>query len=88
VDGVGRTFAEALARKDYDGLAALLDPDVDFRALTPSRAGEATGPAGVVDVLRTWFEDDDEFEDRLEVTTDAFADRERVAYRLYVRSGG
>jgi ketosteroid isomerase-like protein len=79
----GRAFAEALARKDFEQISALLDPAVDFRGLTPNRAWEASGASAVVDdVLRLWFEPSDHLERLVEVTTDAVADRVRVAYRL------
>ncbi len=37
-------------------------------------------------MLTTWFEDSDEIEELVQVETDSFADRERVAYRLRVRN--
>ncbi len=84
---LGGEFARALAAKDFDRLAGLLAPDVDFRALTPRRFWEASAPADVVaGVLRQWFEDSDEIEALEQVETDAFADRERVAYRFRVRN--
>jgi hypothetical protein len=84
---LGRAFAEALAVKDFDRIAVLLDPDVDFRGLTPSRAWEASGARAVVDqVLRRWFEDSDEIEALVSVQTDSFADRQRVACRFAGRN--
>jgi hypothetical protein len=86
VDGVGRAFAEALARKDFAALAAALDPEVDFRGMTPSRVWEARDPDGVVAVLRQWFEPEDEIDELVAVETDGFADRGRVGYRLRVHN--
>jgi hypothetical protein len=64
-------------------VAALFDPEIDFRGLTPRRAWEATGPEQVVaDVLREWLEDSDHVDELVAVETDEFADRRRVAYRL------
>jgi hypothetical protein len=80
---LGATFARALAAKDFERIAELMDPQIDFHALTPRREWEAGDPETVVStVLRQWFKDSDEIEalDRLE--TDAFADRERVGYRF------
>ncbi len=80
---LGATFARALAAKDFDRVAELMDPEIEFRALTPRRDWEAGDPETVVsEVLQKWFKDSDEIEtlDRLE--TDAFADRERVGYRF------
>jgi hypothetical protein len=80
---VGQDFAEALARKDFDQIRSLLHAEIDFRALTPSRPWEASGPQAVVDdVLRRWFEDSDEIERLVSAESDSVADRERVSYRL------
>ena len=38
----GERFARALLAKDWNGVAAVLDPNVDFRGLTPGRAWEAS----------------------------------------------
>jgi hypothetical protein len=84
---LGRAFVEALAIKDFERLAALLDPQIDFRGLTPGRSWEVTGSIGVVEeVLRRWFEASDEIEQVLAIETDSFADRQRVGYRLQVRN--
>jgi hypothetical protein len=80
---LGATFAHALAAKDFEQIAQLMDPEIEFRALTPRRNWEAGDPGTVVsEVLQKWFKDSDEIEslDRLE--TDSFADRERVGYRF------
>jgi len=83
----GAAFAQALASKDYPRLRALLAPDVDFRALTPSRNWEAADSTTVVeDILQQWFEESDEIEQVENVETDSFADRERVGYRFTVRN--
>ncbi len=80
---LGRAFAEALGCKDFDQVSELLHPEIDFRGLTPGRAWEASGAQAVVDdVLRQWFEDSDELEQVISIETDAFADRQRVAYRF------
>jgi hypothetical protein len=82
----GSSFARAVAAKDYEAVTALLDPAIDFRALTPRRQWEAEGPEGVIEILRKWFEDDDEIESLEQVESDSFADRERVGYRFAVRN--
>ncbi len=72
--------------KDRARLREVLHPDVDFRGLTPSRNWEATGADAVIDeILAAWFEDSDQIE-TVKVEGDAFADRERVGYRLRVRN--
>jgi hypothetical protein len=81
---VAAAFAQALGQKDFAGVRALLDPDIDFRGLTPSRAWEASDPLGVEAILQQWFEPDDEIEAVEGIETDAFADRERVGYRFRI----
>ena len=84
---LGAAFATALAAKDFDAIRAMLHPEIDFRGLTPSRNWEASDPDAVIgSVLREWFEDSDEIEELVQVETDTFADRERVAYRFRVRN--
>jgi hypothetical protein len=84
---LGASFAESLAAKDFEAIRALLHPEVDFRGLTPRMNWEAGDPDEVIgSVLRQWFEDSDEIEELVQVETDTFADRERVAYRFRVRN--
>jgi len=86
-DNVGRRFAQALGRKDFEGVRAQLDPAIDFRALTPGRAWEASDAGGVInDALRHWFGDTDALEEILSIETESFADRRRVAYRFQGRN--
>jgi hypothetical protein len=87
MNDLGAEFARALSEKDFTRLSGLLDPEIDFRGMTPNRSWEASNPDAVISqILRQWFEDSDEIEglDRLE--TDSFADRERVGYRFRVRN--
>jgi hypothetical protein len=84
---LGAEFARALAVKDFARISELLDPEVDFRGLTPRRAWEAGNPDAVVSgILRCWFKDADVIErlDRLEL--DEVADRQRVGYRFIGRN--
>ncbi|MDQ6806760.1 MAG: hypothetical protein M3065_17775 [Actinomycetota bacterium] len=68
-------------------MAALLDSEIDFRGLTPSRSWEASGADAVLEtVLGHWFEDSDEIEQVVSLDTDAFADCQRVAYRFHVHN--
>ena len=84
---VGKDFAEALARKDFETINSLLHPAIDFRGMTPSRHWEADNPNDVTQgILRQWFEDSDHIEELVHVATDSFADRERVGYRFRVRN--
>jgi hypothetical protein len=82
---LGARFVRALADKDRDELSALLAPQIDFRGLTPSRVWEAGDADAVLSTLfDSWFEAGDEIEQLQRLETDAFADRERVGYRLAV----
>jgi hypothetical protein len=84
---LGSSFATALARKDFDRIRDLLHPEIDFRGLTPRRFWEGEEPEAVITgALREWFEDSDEILELLHLETDAFADRERVAYRFLIRN--
>jgi TusA-related sulfurtransferase len=49
--------AEAIASRDFARLAALFDPDVEFRALTPEGLQEATGADEVARLYGEWFGD-------------------------------
>jgi hypothetical protein len=82
----GRKFAEALARKDAATLTTLLTPAVDFKALTPRRAWEASDPAEVVEIVfGSWFEDDDHIDAVVEVTDgDDVEDTHQVGYRFAI----
>jgi len=85
---VGEQFARALAAKDFDRVAELLHPEVDFRGMTPSRFWEAIGSAQVVDeVLTSWFEDQDVIEAVVELDTGRMVDRDRVAWMRVLCSG-
>ena len=84
---LGTSFAEALAKKDFDAVTALLHPEIDFVGLTPRRTWEAGNPADVVQgILRQWFEDSDEIDELVTLETDSFADRERIGYRFRVHN--
>jgi hypothetical protein len=80
-------FGRALAAKDHDRLRQLLHPTVDFRGMTPGRIWEGTSPEDVVAALQVWFDEDDVIEGIDLLETAAFADRQRVGYRLRVRNG-
>ena len=84
---VAEAFARAVAAKDHDRVRSLLHPELDFRAMTPSRISEAADPEDVISALRVWFEEGDRIDGLDMVETDAFADRERVGYRVRVHNG-
>jgi hypothetical protein len=79
---LGAQFAEALTAKDFDRVAELLHPAVDFRALTPNKVWQASDPQHVVDdILREWLGEATEVEELIAVQSDAFASCQRVGYR-------
>jgi hypothetical protein len=78
---LGPAFAHALASKDFDQAAAVLHPEIDFRALTPRRTWAPENRGEAVDVLRTWF-GNCRIEQVVRLDSDGFADRQRVAYRF------
>ena len=86
----GVAFAHALADKDKDGLLKLLDPAVDFRGLTPGRDWDAVDANDLVDrvILGSWFEPSDHIDELESVERGDVVDRQRVAYRLVLSSGG
>jgi hypothetical protein len=85
----GREFARALAAKDFERAGELLDPAVDFRALTPNREWRPADAAAVVtDVLPSWFEEDDHIDELVNVDEGTpVGDRERVSWRLAGHNG-
>ncbi len=88
-DDLGARFARALAAKDSETLRELLDPNIEFRALTPRKAWEADDAEGVLTILfGSWFEDSDEIRSLEHVESDGFADRRRVGYRMQVDTDG
>ncbi len=83
---IGRRFAEAIAAKDSGALLEVLDPDVDFRGLTPGRFWEASSATTLVDdfVLGKWFEPSDHIDALEEVRSGSVAGRDRVSYLLRI----
>lgn len=66
--GVASALVDAIVARDLARAAALLHPEIDFRAMTPNRVWEAEDRAGVEGVLREWFEDPDEDVQGIEAT--------------------
>ncbi|HEY7439033.1 MAG TPA: hypothetical protein VIC35_06510 [Acidimicrobiia bacterium] len=86
---IGEQFADALSRKDAAELKALLQPGLDFRAMTPRKFWESDDPAVIVDdiMLGTWFDPTNEITSLAQVETGSVGSRNRVAYRLEVVNG-
>ncbi len=83
-DDPGRRFATALAAKDFVEIRGLFSPAVDFRGMTPGRTWEACDPDEVVEVLRTWFEPQDDIKTLLTLDTGRVVDTHHVGYRFAV----
>lgn len=85
---LGEVFARALAAKDVDGLRRVLQPALDFRAMTPARFWEASDVDTVVDdiLLGKWFERTDENRELISVETDTIGNCDRVGYRFRVEN--
>ena len=86
MDSLAAALARGIASKDDAAVRGLLHPEIDFRAMTPGRVWEADGPEDVLFAIGMWFEDSDVIEGVEEIDTGAFADRQRVRYRLRVRN--
>lgn len=82
---LAESFARAVAAKDNNRVRELLHPDLDFRAMTPTRIWEASNAEDVLGALNVWFDPNDEIEAIEALEMDSFADRQRVGYRLRVR---
>lgn len=77
-------FVDAILARDIARARGLLDPAIDFRAMTPSRVWEADDPAGVEEVLRSWFEHPERDVERVDPTEAASVeDTLRVGWRVY-----
>ena len=85
---LGERFAHALAAKDADALRGLLEPALDFRAMTPGRFWEANGSVAVIDdiLLGQWFEPSDDIKEVISVETGAVGRRHRVGYCFRVEN--
>ncbi len=82
---LGAAYVDAVVSGETGRLRELLADDVDFRAVTPRRAWEATTPGDVLDiVLGHWFTPNDGPRELVKTSHDRFADRERVDYRMLV----
>jgi hypothetical protein len=53
-------FLDAVVARDFGAARERLHPEIDFRAMTPSRIWEADGPAEIEQILRGWLADPDE----------------------------
>ena len=81
----GTSLVEAIVVGDPDHARRLFSDPVDFKAVTPARAWEATTPDEVVGiVLGRWFGPDRGRRSLAGLAEDVVADRHRLSYRLDV----
>jgi hypothetical protein len=87
--GVAGALVDAIVARDITRVVALLDAEIDFRAMTPNRIWEATDPGGVEAILRQWFEDPDEQIHGVEATEPvSIRDTVRVGWLVQVSDAG
>ena len=80
------SFVERLAARDFDGLAACLDPDVRLRAIIPSGPEEQHGRTSAAGRFADWFVDAVTFQ-LVEHRIEPFVDRWLVTYRIALDEG-
>ncbi|MGZ4280707.1 MAG: nuclear transport factor 2 family protein [Gaiellaceae bacterium] len=78
---VGRRFVDALGRRDWDAVRALLAEDVKLRALVPKMLREEDGADAVIDRFRFWWDKLDDFR-VLDSGADEMAGLAEVRYRF------
>ena len=76
-------FVAALGARDFDGVEALLAPDVRFRALVPRALREHDNAADTAGRFPLWFGEPEVFE-VLDSTVGEVSGRIHVAYRFRV----
>lgn len=84
---VGRTFLDALARRDFEGLEACFQTDTHFRALVPPGILEGVGPQETAAWLRRWFGDTNVFAIQ-HTDLDQVCDRLHMSYRIRLLKDG
>ena len=80
VTGVASRFLDALARRDFDDLAATFKEDGRLRGLVPSTLRELEGREAVAERFRIW-NDGEEWE-LLDSSVEEFADLVRIRWQV------
>jgi hypothetical protein len=81
---IGGLLLEALAARDFARMSECFEPEATMRALLPPGLAEYQGSTQIVESLRSWFGDADEFE-ILDGTVGEVGGRLHVAWRLRLR---
>jgi TusA-related sulfurtransferase len=79
-------LVERLAARDFDGIAACLEPGIRFRALIPGGPEERKGAAAAAGRFGDWFAEATTFE-LVEHRIEPVADRWLVSYRIDLDEG-
>lgn len=79
-------FVERLSAREFEGLAACLDPFVRLRAVIPPGPEEHRGRAAAVGRFVDWFGDATTFE-MIEHRIEPFMDRWLITYRIALDEG-
>lgn len=84
IPSVAKAFVEALVRLDFEGMEAVLDPKVQFRALVPGQLINVATASEAVGCFRRWLGDKRDLE-LLHLESETLIDRLLVEYgfRLY-----
>lgn len=77
---IAERLLDALARRDFDGVAACFAPGARLRMLTPGPLREEEGPEAIAERFRYWFGDREGFALR-QADVETVVDRVRVHYR-------
>src|ERR1700692_1113240 len=73
---VGERFVQALLAKDWTRVEGAVDPEIDFRALTPGGQWEATTRKDLIEsVFERWFGPSVDIYEILAIATDRVAGR-------------
>lgn len=81
-----QSFVERLAVRDFDGLAACLEPGARLRSLVPGGPSERLGRQAARDQFQSWFGDASTF-DVVEPRIEPFVDRWLVTYGIQLDEG-
>jgi TusA-related sulfurtransferase len=84
---VGHAFLDALVRRDFEALEAMLDPAVHFHALVPGEAITAANAKEAASCFRRWFGDKTDIE-ILDHKVETLADRLQIEFRARVMKVG
>jgi hypothetical protein len=81
---VATSFVRAVAAGDREALRALLEPDVDFRGITPNQSWLHDSAEDVIaTMVGTWFGGERQIHEIQSVVTEDVGDVVRVGYRFH-----